>query len=448
MWAGSPSVSTMGQLDLSHLRGQVWNKDDLEYETAAQPHQRAVRQRPEAVVVPQDVEDVRELLAAVREAGLTLAVQAGGHGASEDLAGSVLVRMDRFDQIAVDQPGRRAVVGAGVRAEALANALVGTGLFAATGTSPDVSLVGLTTGGGHSWLSRTVGTAAQTVRRVELLRPSGEHGWIDDDSDPELMRVLRGAGGLLGVVTALEIDLVHAPGAVSGSLTFAPADGLAAWRAMRDARAGDAVSIFAASVRMPDAPFLPEHLRGASWIGVQALSLEGGVAEIDAVRAAATPLSDQVGPIGPEGVAGLTNDPREATAGTGHMALLTGLPDEAIDAMLSWHATDAGAAVVLLGLRQLGGALDRPGRAAIAGTRGAPWLVSAIAPLVPGGEDATRAALAQLGEVLAPWSTPGGLPTFLAVTERLDRVFSPEDLAAIHAVRERLGASVVRPTRL
>ncbi|GAB2598434.1 hypothetical protein GCM10027067_06790 [Pseudactinotalea suaedae] len=442
------NVSRMGHLDLSRVSGQVWTKDHPDYEKAAQPHQLAVQQSPEAVAIPTDVEDLRAVLEAVREAGLTLAVQAGGHGASEDLAGSVLVRMDSFDQLTVDEQGRRAVVGAGVRAEALATALAGTALFAATGTSPDVSLVGLTLNGGHSWLSRMVGTSAQTVRRVELLRPDGEHGWVDDSSDPELMRVLRGAGGVLGVVTAIELDLVHAPGAMAGSLTFAPADGPAAWRAMRDAEVDDAVSIFAASMRMPDAPFLPEQVRGKSWVGVQALALDGQVAAIDAVRAAASPLSDQVGPIGPEGVAALTNDPRDAGASAGLSVLLTGLPDEAIDAMLGWHRTDAGAAVVLLGVRRLGGALDRPGRPAIAGTRGATWLMSAIAPMPPGAADATRAALAQLGEVVAPWVAPGGLPTFLGSTERLDRVLTGEDLAALHALRERLGASVIRPTRL
>jgi hypothetical protein len=43
---------------------------------------------------------------------------------------------------------------------------------------------------------------------------------------------------------------------------------------------------------------------------------------------------------------------------------------------------------------------------------------------------------------------PGGLPTFLGSTERLDRVLTGEELAAVHALRERLGASVIRPTRL
>src|SRR5690606_17710914 len=142
----------------------------------SQAHQLAVRQRPAAVVDATSVDDLRAVLAAARASGLTVATQALGHGASEDLEGSILVRLGAFDRIEVDEAAATAVVGAGVTAGALTTRLAGTDLVPAVGTSPDVSLVPLVLAGGHGWIGRLVGLSAQAVRRVELARRGGELG--------------------------------------------------------------------------------------------------------------------------------------------------------------------------------------------------------------------------------------------------------------------------------
>src|SRR5690606_5954561 len=152
--------------DLSSVAGRVLLPADPGYDEHSQAHQLAVRQRPAAVVDATSVDDLRAVLAAARASGLTVATQALGHGARE-----ALVRLGAFDRIEVDEAAATAVVGAGVTAGALTTRLAGTDLVPAVGTSPDVSLVPLVLAGGHGWIARQVGLSAQTVRRVELLRP-------------------------------------------------------------------------------------------------------------------------------------------------------------------------------------------------------------------------------------------------------------------------------------
>lgn len=439
----------MTTIDMSGLRGAVTLPDDEGFAEKSSAHQLAVTQRPEAVIEAASVDELRSALTAARGSGLTVATQAGGHGASEDLAGSLLVRLPGFDRIEVDEAAGTAIVGAGVRAGDLLARLTGTGLVPAVGTSHDVTLVPLLLGGGLGWTARAVGLSAQTVRRVEILLPDGSHGWVDDETDPDLMRVLRGAGGLVGVVTAVEVDLMRATGLAGGNLSYAVADGGAAWRAVRDAELQDALTVMVASMRIPDLPFLPEAIRGRSWFGISVLALDGDLTALEAARAAAEPVADDLGPIDVADIPLITNDPREASASAFTACLLGDLPDEAIDAVLAWHATDVGAAVVALGARRLGGVLDRPSKGAVADLSHAAWIVTAVLPIAPGSDGShERAAAAALRDVLEPWAVPGNVPTFLSTHQRLDAALDAEAIALVHSVRERLDAGVLRPTRL
>lgn len=439
----------MSDVDLAAVRGRVTVPDDADFAERSHPHQLAVAQRPAAVVDASSVDDLRAVLTAARAAGLTVASQAAGHGASEDLAGSVLVRLAAFDRVELDAAAGTAIVGAGVTAGALLDRLTGTGLVPAVGTSPDVSVVPLVLGGGHGWIARGVGLSAQTVRRVELLRPDGSHGWVDDDSEPELMQVLRGAGGVVGIVTAVELELLRAPALAAGGAAFPLTEGAAVWRAVRDAALPESLNVFVGSMRMPDVPFLPPQIRGQSWFGVDALTPDGDLSALHDALAAGTATRSTFGPIDVAQIPAITNDPREAGASLNASALLGELSDEAIEAMLAWHRGDTGAHAVMLSARLLGGALDREGRAAVAGTRGARWILGAILPLPPGApQEPARAAAAELMELVRPWTVPGNLPTFLAPHQRLTDAIDADALALVHRVRAALGADVIRPVRL
>lgn len=248
---------------------------------------------------------------------------------------------------------------------------------------------------------------------------------------------------------ALEIDLVRATDLVGGSAAYPISQATAVWRAARDTELPDATSIFVASLRMPDAPFLPEAVRGRSWFEVQALVLDGDRDALDSVLAAGARERSQIGTLDVSQIPSITNDPREAGAAVVLSALLRELPDEAIDAVLRWHGSETGAAAVSVGGRLLGGALDHQRRPSVATTRGAGWLVSAILPFPEGGDPiAQKEAAAELLEVLRPWTVPGTIPTFLGLDDRLDAALAADDIELVRTVRERLGAGVIRPTRL
>ncbi|WP_414673100.1 FAD-binding oxidoreductase [Kribbella sp.] len=117
-------------------------------------------------VVPADIEQVVKCAATH---GLQVAAQAGGHGATRALDGTIVVRTDALDELSVDATARTAQVGAGVRWGALQRALDGTGLTGLPGSSANVSVVGYCLNGGFSWFSRPYGSGAGSLRAVELI---------------------------------------------------------------------------------------------------------------------------------------------------------------------------------------------------------------------------------------------------------------------------------------
>lgn len=421
------------------MTGRVTLPGDDAYDAERRPWNLSVDQRPIAVAHPAGIADLRALLTAARGNGATVAVQPNGHGASGALDDAILVRTAAFDRLEIDPDARTAVLGAGVQWGAVIAALRGTGLAVPSGTSPVVCAAGYLLGGGHSWLSRSVGLGAQSLRAAWLLRPDGSHGRVDGASDPDTMWALRGAGGVVGIVTELEIDLVEAPALCGGSLLFAATDGTAVLRALRDL-AGDApvgLNAFANSVRMPDAPMVPEAARGKRFVSVDVVAMtERDLAVLDRVRAAATPQHEQLGPTSQLAIAAASLEPTDPSPGRGLALALDRLDDATIDALVAFHAEPAQQPLVGINLRMLGGALDQPERPAFATLEGAEWLAMGLAPLFPGAPaEPGAASLAGLRAILRPAASARMLPTFLESDDTLERCASSDAMARLRAIR-------------
>nr|MBS1900995.1 FAD-binding oxidoreductase [Actinomycetota bacterium] len=426
--------SLPGRLDGSLLRA-----GDDGFDAARRPWNLSIDQLPAAVAAPAGLDDLRLILAAAREAGTPLAVQPSGHGASGDLSGAVIVRTAAFDRLEIDHDAGVVVVGSGVRWGAVVDALEGSGWAAPAGTSPVVSVAGYTLGGGHSWFSRTAGLGSDNLRAGWVLRPDGTHERIDDGSDPEAMWALRGAGGVVGIVTALEIDLVRAPAQWGAALTFDAADTAAVIRAVRDlaAVAPATLNVFVNSMRMPDVPMLPEAIRGKSFLTVQALSADGAAdALLDGVRRSGAVQRETAGPTSLGALAAASGEPTEPTAGRGASVALDRLDDATIDALVEFRQAPEQAPIIGIDLRMLGGALDAPRRSGFASLASASWLLHALVPDFPGAPtEPGDASIAGLVDLLAPAVADRTVPTFLTPGQTLERCATESDLDRLRAVR-------------
>jgi FAD/FMN-containing dehydrogenase len=152
--------------------------------------------------------DVRRAVLSARARGLRVAVRATGHGTfAEPSPDTLLIDTAGMQSVLVD-PGRRtARVGPGATWRDVIAAAAPFGLAPVSGTNPTVGVTGFTFGGGHGFLARTHGLAADNLLRAEIVTADGELLSAREDRRSGLFWALRGAGGNFGVATSLEFRL-------------------------------------------------------------------------------------------------------------------------------------------------------------------------------------------------------------------------------------------------
>jgi FAD/FMN-containing dehydrogenase len=429
------------------VRGTVTVPGDAGYDAARTPFHLTADQRPAAVVEPLNAADVTGTLRVARAHGLAVTAQAAGHGATGLGEDTILLRMNAMRAIEVDEYARIARVEPGVRWGELHALTAPLGLHGVCGSAPGVGIVGYCLGGGISLFGRRYGYGANSVRAAELVTAAGEHVRVTDESDPELMRALRGGTGAYGIVTALEIELHPAPQLFGGQVMWMgehSADVLRAYRSWV-ATLPDEVTSVLSLFRVPPVPDAPEFLHnqwvvwvGMSYLGDAQRGLELASGLLDAVD---EPLLNELGPIGIDELGRIAKEPADPIPSHYRNELLRELDDRTLEDLLRFAGPDSGSPLLFVMLRHLGGALGRPGAVPSACSHvDAEFMVSALgAPLGgPEHDAAIRVVLPALADALGDRATGRTPLTFLAPGESLDRVFGADERERLRAVKARV----------
>ncbi|WP_407566071.1 FAD-binding oxidoreductase [Streptomyces sp. 184] len=422
----------MSKLDdlRSAVRGRVLLPGDDGFEPATQPWNRAVPQPSAAAVVEAaDADDVAALVRYARRAGVAVAAQPGGHGASGDVEGAVLLRTRLLDEVRVDPAARIARVGAGVKWGRVQEEASRHGLTGLPGSSPVVSVTGYTLGGGVSWFSRAHGWAADSVTAFEVVDADGEAARVTAESDPELFWALRGGGGDYALVTATEFRLHPAPALYGGQMVWPAARARQVLDVYREvtAAAPDELTVWAGLLSVPGAePVVAVH---TTYLGEGAG--EAAPALLRPFDAVEDRIDDTRAVLPVHELGSITKEPTDPSPGLIRGELLTALDDTVVDALLA-EPIDP-----LLGvqLRHVGGALARPSDSPH-GPLTEPYVLYffgvPFSPEVAAGIPVRRGALLEaLGAYVA-----GHKPyTFLSAGERASDTFGAESLARLRAVK-------------
>ncbi|MGY1744820.1 FAD-binding oxidoreductase [Blastococcus sp. SYSU D00695] len=444
MTSTTPDLSTT-ELELA-VRGPVLCAGDPGLAAEVAPFTTTHTPAPAVVVGATCAADVAAAVRWAAERGLSVAVQATGHGLVSALTGAVLVTTSRMDEVHVDPAARTARVGAGARWRAVIDAAAPHGLAPLSGSSSQVGVVGYTLGGGLGPLARRYGFAADAVRRAELVTGDGEVRTVDAASDPELFWALRGGKGSFGVVTALEFDLVPVARLYGGGVFFPGSAAAALLHAYREWAPGlpEETTTSIAVLRLPPDPALPEPLRGQTVVHLRVAHLgdaEEGAALVAPMRAVAPALLDGLGEMPFAAVDAIHMDPTAPMPTYDRGTLLRELTADTVDAVLAAAGPDVEVPLVMVELRQLGGAVGRPAAVpnAVAGRDAAfsCWVLGPMFPpvagIVPGVVDAVAGAL-------APWSTGRALLNFAGslTAAQVGGLWDEADRQRLLAVKRRV----------
>ncbi|MGI5176420.1 FAD-binding oxidoreductase [Dactylosporangium sp. CA-152071] len=410
------------------VEGRVLLPCDDGFDAARRPWNLAVDQPAAAVVEAAHAADVAAVVRFAAAEGLAVAPQPTGHGATGNTGDAILLRTGRLDQVHVDAAARTARVGAGATWGAVQAAAGPRGLTGLAGSSPVVGVTGYTLGGGMSWFGRAFGWAADSVTAFDVVDAAGVPAKVTADSDAELFWALRGGGGDVAVVTAVEFRLHPAPVLYGGRMLW-PADRAprvlaafrdVAWEAPRE------LTLWFELMRFPGGP--PLVAVDVTYLGDAAT----GAALTKPFADAGPPMSDSRAVLPVADLGSITAEPVDPSPGLSFSALLHDL-DGVAGALLD-RPVDP---LLAIQVRQLGGAFAGPSDSPF-GPLTEPYSLYTLGiPATPERAAAIRERQREIVAALGP-AVAGRKPlTALSGGESVGDAFVPGVLARLREVKRR-----------
>jgi FAD/FMN-containing dehydrogenase len=430
------------------VAGPVLVPGDEGYAEEIPTYNLTVVHTPAVVVGATSAADVQAAVRFAAANDLPVAVLGAGHGTSVSSDGSVLITTRRLTGLTIDEDAMSARVEAGVRWAEFVEQAGKLGVAGLNGSSPTVTVVGYTLGGGLGPFGRKYGYAADHVTALDVVTPDGELRHVTADSEPDLFWALRGAKGNFGVVVAIEFTVFPIKAFYGGGIFFPgelAADVLHLFREWTK----DLPEEMSASVgllHLPAAPFVPEPLRDRLVAHLRITYLGGpsdGAILVQPFRDLGTPIIDAVGPMPYAAVAAVHNDPVDPLPLYEHAALLRELPAEAIETILRYAGPGAQSPLVLAEVRHMGGALSRAPEVpnAVGNRDETLYNVFLVAAGGPPDAAALHAYEQRLIDALAPWSTGRRYLNFMFAADADPRTaalaYAPEAYERLAAIKRR-----------
>jgi FAD/FMN-containing dehydrogenase len=426
----------------SRMTGRVVTPADPDWDATRQVFNLDTELRPDAIALPRDVSDVVAAVEHARAHGLRIAPQATGHNATPlgSLEATLVVDVRELQEVSIDPEARRVRVGAGVKWERVAPQLSKLGLAALHGSSPDVGIAGYSLGGGMGWLARKYGLQANSVTAIELVTADARVARVDAENERELFWALRGGNGNFGVVTAIEFEVYPVEELYAGVMFFPferASEVLHAWTELLPTLP-DEMMTWAKLMQFPDAPDVPDPVRGRSFTLIFGAFLGGeadGRALLSPVRDLG-PAIDTFAMVAPDTLGEMAMDPADPLPMVSTTALLSELPSAGVDSLVAAAGPGSGSPLVMVELRHMGGALAR--RTPDAGARATlPGTIAMFSLGVPQDDESgvlNRAYLDSIDRAVLPYRS-GDYPNFVERPADASAFFDEDTWARLRLVK-------------
>jgi FAD/FMN-containing dehydrogenase len=432
------------------LKGDAYAPGDGGYDEARAAWNLNAHQHPALVVVAEGASDVLAAVRLARDEGLGVGVMATGHGVAAPCDGGVLINTSRMRGVHVDPETRTARVEAGAKWADLVPEAAAHGLAGLQGSTSQVGVVGYTMGGGFGWLGRKYGFAADSVKEADVVTALGELVKANAHENADLFWALKGGGGNFGIVTSLEFALYPVTRVFGGNL-FYPVERAEEVLELYSRWARDLPEEVTSAVtflNVPPIPDVPEPLRGRSVITVRFCYTGEDLAEkgeelLGPWRGFGEPVMDTFGVMPYEAMDMISMDPVDPIGAYGHSEMLRDLSQETRQTLVDLAGAGSDTPLLLLELRQLGGALSRPpADLNPMGRSDAMYVMNGIgATFTPEMAQAVQAYLAHVAEAAKPHATGATYVNFVdldgASPERVKAAYSAEDWERLVELKDR-----------
>jgi FAD/FMN-containing dehydrogenase len=418
------------------LRGALIGREHSEYEAARKLYNGAIDKHPLLIARCLDAADVIAAVNFGRDNKLPIAVRGGGHngpglGSVDD---GLVIDLSQMRGVRVDPKTQTVRLAAGCVTGDVDHATHAFGLAVPFGIVSTTGVAGLTLSGGHGYLSRQYGLAADNLLEADVVLADGSFVTTSEAENTDLLWALRGGGGNFGVVTSFLFRAHPVSMIYGGPLVWELSDAAEIMRWYREfqATAPDELCVFLGLQVIPSGdPFPKEHWdkKVCVLMPVHGGTAADGERAIQALRGALPkPIIDWAGPMPYPAVQSLF-DGLFPKGLHWHWKgdFVKDLPDAAIETHLA-HAAKLPSALSAMHLYPIDGAVHRKNRNETAwNARDATWSMVII------GVDPDPAKLPQVRQwtrdywaAVHPFDLAGGYPNFMMDDEgqgRLEATF-------------------------
>jgi len=160
---------------------------------------------PLAIVRPKNAADVASIVQFARANGIKPVVRSGGNSlfSKSMIHDALIIDMRDIAYVNFNESKTTASVGGGILQGDLVNHLTKEGLATAIGTIPFVGFIGWAVYGGYGPFSAQYGLGVDNIVGAKIVNWKGEV----IESDEELLKGIRGAGGAFGPIVELTVKV-------------------------------------------------------------------------------------------------------------------------------------------------------------------------------------------------------------------------------------------------
>ncbi|KAL0568747.1 hypothetical protein V5O48_013235 [Marasmius crinis-equi] len=164
------------------------------------------KQIPGAIVLVATEEDVVNTVRFAVESQVPFVPKSGGHSFWSTIGSAgIIIDLSFFKGVKIDKEAKTVTVIGGTLIKEVNEAVFEQGLCVPLGTANSVGVIPQAIGGGLSILATLCGYTSDNILAARIVTAKGELVAVSNDSHPDLLYAIRGAGQFFGLVTSLTL---------------------------------------------------------------------------------------------------------------------------------------------------------------------------------------------------------------------------------------------------
>ncbi|KAI1386031.1 uncharacterized protein F4822DRAFT_360734 [Hypoxylon trugodes] len=164
------------------------------------------RQTPAAIVLPESEDHIHKTVQWAVKSSIPFVTKSGGHSEWSTInEQGIIIDLSKYSGVVVNASARKAVVKGSILSKEVATALAKEGFFTALGNGNTVGAIPYFLGGGASITTSITGFGSDQIISARMIDATGSLIEVTEETEPDLLYAIRGAGQFFGLVTELTI---------------------------------------------------------------------------------------------------------------------------------------------------------------------------------------------------------------------------------------------------